>query len=516
MKMFPLMMSILLTLPVFAHENCGEPEFHELSELLAFRKKIEWEAATPREIQKANCLRKEPFTIDEMNDWMSKNQSPYKISKSINGINFKDESPESLDAFYYLTTTLEFGGAPDPKKKRTFKSSCTKVDCALKEIFGPEVGVQLKFMQQKYGMNGSHLVEDATSPWMKPELDTILLALSDFPDGLFPVEKSRPIVHVARGLNNDNTLANAVINIYDLWNQQSPEIARSTITHELGHVIARHSGIDTSPEWMSKGGWAVRTKVKGNEKIVVQNNSSKPETMVSEYGMTNEWEDFAESVVAYRYNPELLKHQSPEKYRMVSETVFDGIEYTSKESCQSPNRLSQMAAAKIANKLQAWEPNASELKTISNKCGPLLIRNFAATGSINSKDPELENCYAKSIKAEAAEMAKKEFSNNPNYKFMDPLFKNLDPQLSSEKLASIISKVQNQHRSSIREQFTKAFNYQYFCEPDFYQYAYNQFNENDLGFDSYNQVKDFESIAKKSCPKVARSTPSATAEELIK
>lgn len=508
MKTFSLIISLLCIFPVLAHENCGEPNLPELDDLLMIRQKIEWEAATAKEIQNANCLRKNPFTLSEMNDWMSKNQSAKKFSKTINGINFKDESPENLDAFFYLTTTLDFANRPDPKSKRSFKSVCTKVDCALKEIFGPTVGVQLKFMQQKFGMNGSHLVEKGTSIWTKPELDTILLALSDFPDGIFPVEKSRPIVHATRGLKNGDTMANAIINIFDLWNQQSPEIARSTIVHELGHVIAFQSGIHSSPEWLNKAGWVSKVKVKGGAKP--ESKPTKPETIVSRYGMSNEWEDFAESVVAYRYNPELLKAKSPAKYQMVRQTVFDNVEYTSKAACQSPHRLTQTATKSIA----AWEPSVSEIREISLKCNSLLIKNLSSVGSVNLNNPAMIECYRKAIKVKTINLAKKELSNNPNYKFMGPMLRNLDPKLPLIKETAIISKIQDLHRKNIRGQLVKAMNYEYFC--NLKEYAYQQFNNKELGFDSYNQTKDFQAIAAKLCPKMKTKKSDALAAELIK
>ena len=51
--------------------------------------------------------------------------------------------------------------------------------------------------------------------------------------------------------------------------------------------------------------------------------------MVSNYGKTSPIEDFAESVTAYRYNPERLK-DCPSKYYYMKDFVFQGKEYTDK------------------------------------------------------------------------------------------------------------------------------------------------------------------------------------------
>jgi len=61
--------------------------------------------------------------------------------------------------------------------------------------------------------------------------------------------------------------------------------------------------------------------------------SHAPETIVSKYGETNPAEDFAETMTAYRYNPELLKEVSPEKYSFIKEKVFNGAEFIKESEC---------------------------------------------------------------------------------------------------------------------------------------------------------------------------------------
>src|SRR5690606_24272224 len=133
----------------------------------------------------------------------------------------------------------------------------------------------------------------------KPELDTVMLGLSDFPQGLLPLEKNRQLIHAPRGLDNGRTMANAVINIFDAWNDKSPEYQRSTIFHEIAHVFASQSKMDESEKWLAKSGWEKTVQVIDGEEV--SNSQALFEyTIVSEYGKSSEWEDFAESVVAYR------------------------------------------------------------------------------------------------------------------------------------------------------------------------------------------------------------------------
>ncbi|WP_408098425.1 hypothetical protein ACJVC5_05810 [Peredibacter sp. HCB2-198] len=447
-----------------------------------------------------------------MSDWLKSNESTIRINKKINGISFENESPENLETFFHLTTSVDFLGEPDPKKIKNFSSTCKKVDCALKEIFGPEIGVQLHFMQRRFGLNGSHIVKENTSAWKKDELDTVLLAISDFPEGVIPFEKSRTLIHAPRGLDSGNTLANATIMIFDLWNTQSPENRRATIVHELAHAMGGVTEVDESTEWMRQGGWTTPGKVKDG---VLYRETSKPETAVSEYGMTNEREDFAESVVAYRYNPTHLKEKSPEKYYFIKDTVFDGVEYTSEKACEEPYRNSQMAKDNVSPTLANWTPKVEELTRIANRCSELAITNFASEGILKLNNPLLEDCYKKSIRLGASEIIQNNLKDNANFKFMGPMFRNLDPGLSNEVMINVMKLTQGNHRSRLRNQFAKAYSDKYFCEPSFKSYADQKFTKNELGFNPYYKNVDFTKIVEKTCPKLKNINPSKAVEELI-
>ena len=514
MKILFLILNLILSLTAIAHESCGEPSFTELNELINLQRKITWESASNSEIKNANCLRKEPFSINEMNEWLESQKSNLKVNKQINGISFEDESPENLEAFFHLTTYVDILGVPDPKKNKIRSSKCKKVDCALKEIFGPEIGVQLHFMQAKFGLNGSHIVEEDSSAWKKEELDTVLLAISDFPDGIIPFEKSRTLVHAPRGLGSDRTLANATITIFDLWNTQTPEQKRSTVFHELAHAVGGVSEVDESIEWMELGGWVSEGKMK-NGKLEINAKTSKPETAVSQYGMTNEREDFAESVVAYRYNPNHLKEKSPQKYYLIKDTIFDGVEYTSKKACEEPYRLTQMAKNNVASKIETWTPTKEEITSIANRCSEQAITNFATEGSLKLDHPFMENCYQKSIKQSASNIIQENLKDNANFKFMGPIFRNFNPALSPEAMTTITTAVKDIHRANLRKQFLRAHSDKYYCNPTFKQYANQAFKKEEMGFNPYLKNKDFGKITEYSCPKLKNSTPDKMVEELI-
>lgn len=54
---------------------------------------------------------------------------------------------------------------------------------------------------------------------------------------------------------------------------------------------------------------------------------AKKETFVSEYARTDPYEDFADSVIAYFADPEVLRRRSPEKYAFMRDRVMGGKEY---------------------------------------------------------------------------------------------------------------------------------------------------------------------------------------------
>ncbi|WPU65486.1 hypothetical protein [Peredibacter starrii] len=514
MKILFLTLTLLLSMSSFAHESCGEPEFSELSDLINLQRKITWESATQNEIKNANCLRKNPFSVSEMSDWLRSHETKARLNKNINGINFENETPENLEAFYHLTTYVDILGNADPKKNKMRTSTCKKVDCALKEIFGPEIGVQLHFMQARFGLNGSHIVREDSAPWKKEELDTVLLAISDFPEGVMPFEKSRTLVHAPRGMNSDRTLANATIMIFDLWNTQSPEQGRSTIVHELAHAIGGVTQIDQSTEWMEQGGWVSAGKMKDG-KLEIKAKTSRPETAVSKYGMTNEREDFAESVVAYRYSPAHLKEKSPEKYYLIKNTIFDGVEYTSTKACAEPYRMSQMAKDNAAAQLMNWSPSSDEIKKIADRCSEEAVTQFANDGELKLGSPTMEDCYKESIKLSANNVIKSNLKDDPHFKFMDPMFRNLDPGLSNEFMAKTLNKTKDNHRHILRNQVSRAISEKYHCKPSFKSYANQDYKKDELGFNPYYKSKEFTKIAEIACPKLINSNANKVVEELI-
>lgn len=92
---------------------------------------------------------------------------------------------------------------------------------------------------------------------------------------------------------------------------RSPQEILDTLLHEVGHNVHYNLRIDN-------------LEMAGEWTMLYQ----QPEAgYVSEYARTNEYEDFAESYLAYIRAPDLLLMYSPIKYDFIKTYIFDGYEY---------------------------------------------------------------------------------------------------------------------------------------------------------------------------------------------
>ena len=486
-------------------ENCSHDHTSEIAKLAQFSKDLPWEAASISNVRNAHCSRKTPFSTTEMSAWLASNQSVQNKSRKIHGVSFENESEENLKSFEYLTKATTFFGDPDPKSQKTFTSNCKKVECAVKEIFGTKTGIQLLFMHRKFGMNGSHITKPNRSSWKSSELDTVLLALTDFPEGILPAEVNRPLTHFKRGYlpgyASDNTIANATIEVFDLWDSQSPEEKRYSLLHELGHNLGGMAGADDSQKWLNMSGWVPQTKVVDGKKET-EYKLTRPDSIISKYGLTNNAEDFAEAVSAYRYNPQKLKSISPEKYNFIKEVIFDNVEYTSEEACQHPKRLSDSYIQKAEAAVAAWQPTAQELKAISNKCSEQAITELSKNGSVNVQSQSMKSCYEKAFNDQVQVIARKQLDSNPNKQFLNPMIRNakLKP-IPLAKLNSLVNSAQPIHRETLRASLKSGFKLDDSFGPDAtsesLKYHYQSVPKS-LGFDPFSKKQELQNIALKA------------------
>ncbi|XGC81312.1 hypothetical protein ACES2L_02295 [Bdellovibrio bacteriovorus] len=257
------------------------------------------------------------------------------VTKKVNGITFKNEK---ADLVQYFADLHQLDISLRNKPELSFSSSCDKVLCAVKQIYGNTQGPQLLFLLKTFGFNGSHLRTKYASPWRSDELDEILQALLDYPLALYPVSYNKRLVHFTRGMGfGPMVIANASIEIFDPWNELSFPERQQTFLHELGHTLSYKSKLDISAEWLQVAGWRAYQTRKNNIPYT-QYELIDLSKAVSEYGMDSPSEDFAETVVAYRFTGAKLKLHQPHKYSFMKNKVFFGREYLSESFCSSDFR----------------------------------------------------------------------------------------------------------------------------------------------------------------------------------
>ena len=258
--------------------------------------------------------------------------SPQKISKISHNINFEEEYPSLIDLFDKLTTKKS------PAISYTLNSNCKKVLCAVKEVFGKDVGPKILYILQEYGLNSSPYSFNHTSNWTIEELNILLQGLEDLPKGMLPLDDNKSFVKHEKGTtytqytrDDKCTMANSEMRFFNcLWDKPREYILGTTI-HEIGHYIGSELGIDDASRWFALSGWETELYYDKDKKRQSKWSHSEEACFLSLYGQTDPQEDFAETFVAYRYMPDHLKKLCPKKYHLVKDLVFNGIEFTKEQ-----------------------------------------------------------------------------------------------------------------------------------------------------------------------------------------
>jgi len=294
-------------------------------------KKRDWFAASEEKVLKAPCRKTYPdLATQEAYLKRVAEGSPTKQT-TVGGVQLED-SPIMIALYRDMVGYDDFNEPPEESQNLAAKYSigpdCKKVQCALGKIFGDKRAKEMLYMKQKFGINISPFTKDSRQSFNESELGHIKKAIMDFPPHLLPLDENRSCTR----LHKDYTLglgvlANATITFANDWNNYGPGLMEATVLHEMAHNFGSDKKIDESKDWLAASGWTQ----KGEEWVATKDN------FVSDYAASNPHEDFAETTVAYRYDPEKLKRLSPEKYKILKDKVFGGVEYTNAQMCQDSN-----------------------------------------------------------------------------------------------------------------------------------------------------------------------------------
>lgn len=374
-------------------------------------KKRDWFAATEDKVLKAPC-RKEYPTLAEQEAYLKKLTDGVPTSKkTINGVAL-DDSPAMLALFKDLTTYEDYADptGPDDAKKlaQRYKigADCKKVQCALSKMFGDKRAKEMLYMKQKFGLNISPITKSVMQDFTDTELGHIKKAVMDFPPHLLPLEENKQCTRLHKDYSLGlGTLANATITFANDWNKYTPGLMQATVLHELAHNFGSHKNLDESKEWLAASGWVQKD----------EEWSSSKDTFVSDYAAANPHEDFAETVVAFRYDPAKLKAASPEKFKFIKDKVFGGVEYTTAQMCGPANLSIAKSMEKIKPALANFSPlslNESSKANLVSYCRQDTVEAFLNRGYTPYQD-----CIEGALALELAKTQLKK--DNPTMKDAD-------------------------------------------------------------------------------------------------
>ncbi|MFC3069388.1 hypothetical protein [Phenylobacterium soli] len=254
-----------------------------------------------------------------------------RVDRTVAGFELKDETRPLAEALSRLVPT-DAGASPDP--------ACHTAACAAAAVFGADIGPKLLYLLARYGYNGSPLVTGGKA-WEPSELDEALAAFGDLPPNLAPFDdRVRTLAHdhdaalmerSDRDPMDDQPMAASGgqidgILIGHAWHAATPAERRASILHELAHQFIESQG--------ASFGWpdAWRRAMDADARFAFATGQST--SVVSLYAQRSQDEDFAESATAYRYMPHLLGMRAPNRYALLREWMFDGLEYAAPDQCR--------------------------------------------------------------------------------------------------------------------------------------------------------------------------------------
>ena len=214
---------------------------------------------------------------------------------------------------------------------------CHDVSCASRAVFGQAVGTRLLLLAAAYRYNAVGLVGGA-SAWTPAQLDLVLASFGDLPTAAFittsnqyrtfrdSTAKAFPATVLAahrQGVAAEAGEGQPGITVYPHFHQASAKERRAIVVHEMAHEFAR--GFADRGDW--KSAWAEAAALDAAQ--AGENETS----FASGYAQTNVDEDFAESVVAYRYSAAMLLKRAPHRYAILRQQMFSGVEYQAGGTC---------------------------------------------------------------------------------------------------------------------------------------------------------------------------------------
>ncbi|MFN3455565.1 MAG: hypothetical protein ACK41T_11455 [Pseudobdellovibrio sp.] len=368
-------------------------------------------AATDQLIDRANCRYPVAKSIDQIKNYFSieeRRKTSFQKDQHVMGFNLKAD-------FTFYIELLKLSIEKDPYVNfaadgvvdydlTLAKKNCNQVVCIFKYIYGSEsLAYKAMYLLHKFSFNISHVRYGSLSKISESEVDTILQTLEFVPPHLLPFEKNKKIEKIAdKPKDYDFIYADNSIHLYPDWTKATSQKRMYTLFHEFAHNWAKTGlgdNLDDTQEWLSLTKWK---KIPAGFSYAWKNSNLKDHSKwLSEYSRENAWEDFAEAVSAYRFNPQVLLSVSPERYEFIKRNIFGNIEFLDAARCtlnmtDREQEIENLAIKNLDKKIGYFDDKLFDFvtekvrETISKKCGPILDKILA--GDLN-KGREFDKCF---------------------------------------------------------------------------------------------------------------------------
>ncbi|EQC47676.1 hypothetical protein [Bacteriovorax sp. Seq25_V] len=346
-------------------------------------------------VHKANCLGP-VYEHQSYGQFLTKSiQSKGKHSLSLAGFVFQNEAQSSIDLFKKL---VEEEIVKKLSKHEKFESrirdaqNCKSIECALTELFNDEDQlVKSAYLLNTFNLNVSPYANKDADLLGENELDTIITATRLIPKHMLPIwDNKRLAKHIKDGIGYYKSFmiyANASIDLYAPWFKELDYDGKAySIFHEFSHNLSYMMNMPESSTWQAMSKW--QDTPNGWRYDINR--------IVSGYGASAPSEDAAESIVAYRINPELLKKVNRQKYDFIRDYIFLGEEFDSELNCGKTPVLSHIKAlmsSQATSKLSSVAINECKIELQ----GMLMSR---------SGDQKFEKCITKTLTSELIKSSK--------------------------------------------------------------------------------------------------------------
>lgn len=381
--------------------------------------------AGAKEVRSAQCRYPVLTQISDLEKYFqNKERLSEKSNFEVLGFKFVNESSFYVKHFKDLVEPSENTAedVQDPKIPIA-RRKCSSVRCALATIMGKEESLKALYLIDKYRLNVAPMKYISAGYFKNKDLDIILETMSLVPPHLLPLADIQQLTHISPQVKQEeNIYADSSILIYDLWNKESTDMKKYLLFHEIAHnwsnIVSQE--LDESADWLKITGWKkISAFMIVNWEHAHQGDFTNY-PWASKYASVNSWEDFAESVSAYRFAPERLLHSSPARYNFIKNRVFGGIEFRDGKNCHLQTR--ELELAKIENQaLVALDYKMNVYNSITTNTDEVSVRDLLLQScGVHLKDAILTKSGAvSSFNACFREVMTKTLTNSFNWVNLD-------------------------------------------------------------------------------------------------